>query len=489
MVHVRLNQREPNPNPHINFISALPAVDAQDQEDARQLLRALAAQVRPVMKAHGFEVNSFEEYEHNMVFAGRNWNNGETVELVLRGKSGAFLSVSWLMSTFCHELAHIQHANHGRDFQALWSRLRSEVQDLQRKGYYGDGYWSSGTRLSDSARVAGQSLDAGDLPEYVCGGAQTRARPTALRRRRRAGPSNYSGAQTAKKRKAGSRVTAQGVFRGDGHALNEDVEDVAQKKAGAGFRKKAGSKRAREERALAAERRVQALQTRGTSSTAPASRDESSGEEEDEPVPETDEDRRRTMLDMMAQTDLEGLKVSRTDFSSDFVYTSPGSSQPQPPDHPEEAASRLQLSTPLTGAGSASTSNTTSAKGKGVLTNQSKHATLEDWADCGGPEPSRKKRPQVPYGALVRDEVTHRTKEALGMASTDGGRRLGEAHTMSAARDDGGARSPAHAPKRDGGSESGWACLVCTLSNAPGHLACSACATPRGESVWAGDAV
>lgn len=58
MVHLRLNERETNPNPHINFISALPGVDP---EDARQLLRALAAQVRPVMKAHGFAVNSLEE--------------------------------------------------------------------------------------------------------------------------------------------------------------------------------------------------------------------------------------------------------------------------------------------------------------------------------------------------------------------------------------------------------------------------------------------
>ena len=61
MVHVRLNERESNPNPHINFFTALPTADSAATEDARQLLRALAAQVRPIMKAHGFEVNSFEE--------------------------------------------------------------------------------------------------------------------------------------------------------------------------------------------------------------------------------------------------------------------------------------------------------------------------------------------------------------------------------------------------------------------------------------------
>jgi len=57
MVHVRLNERESNPNPYINFISVLDA----EEEDARQLIRALAAQVKPVMKTHGFAVNSLEE--------------------------------------------------------------------------------------------------------------------------------------------------------------------------------------------------------------------------------------------------------------------------------------------------------------------------------------------------------------------------------------------------------------------------------------------
>ena len=61
MVHVRLNEREANPNPHINFITPLKMVDPAAEEEARQLLRALAAQVRPIMKAHGFVVNSFEE--------------------------------------------------------------------------------------------------------------------------------------------------------------------------------------------------------------------------------------------------------------------------------------------------------------------------------------------------------------------------------------------------------------------------------------------
>lgn len=60
MSYVRLNEREANPNPYINFITALPGRDGADEEAARQLLRALAAQVKPIMKAHGLAVNTLD---------------------------------------------------------------------------------------------------------------------------------------------------------------------------------------------------------------------------------------------------------------------------------------------------------------------------------------------------------------------------------------------------------------------------------------------
>ncbi|KAL4081832.1 WLM domain-containing protein [Scleroderma yunnanense] len=231
MAHVRINEREANPNPCINFITILPVGDTTAEDEARQLLRALAAQVKPIMKEHGFM------YEFNRVFSGRNWNNGETVELVLRGANGSLLPVHWLMSTLCHELAHIKHMNHGPAFQALWQQLRQQVRALQNRGYYGDGYWSSGRRLADSASVPGQGIKMGDLPEYVCGGAHSRTRPVSLRRRMAtAGPSSHTGAQTTKKRKAGSRVTSAGAFPSVGKALNDGLDGAV----GTGFRKKAG---------------------------------------------------------------------------------------------------------------------------------------------------------------------------------------------------------------------------------------------------------
>ena len=127
------------------------------------------------------------------------------------------------------------------------------------------GYWSSGQRLSDSTPSQGYStLNDSSVPEYLvcpspllvsnhssltfgpvlpprqCGGAQQRARPKTLKRRRRradktsqAGPSNHTGAQTTKKRKPGSRVTKD--FGGDGQALNDGTPGGL----GTGFRKQA----------------------------------------------------------------------------------------------------------------------------------------------------------------------------------------------------------------------------------------------------------
>ncbi|KAG1821763.1 WLM domain-containing protein [Suillus subaureus] len=440
MVHVRINEREANPNPHVNFISVLPMVDATLEDDARQLMRALAAQVRPVMKAHGFTVNSLEEYEYNRVFAGRNWNNGETIELVLKSASGSFVPIHWLMSTLCHELAHIKHMNHGPAFQALWQQLRNDVRTLQNREYYGDGYWSSGTRLADSAKIAGQGIEMGDLPEYMvgrppsfssmslrwckqCGGAHSRTRPASYQRRRRiakfSGPSVHTGAQSEKKRKAGSRINNANAFGSGGKALNDGI--IGEKKeAGTGFRKKAGSKRAREERALAAERRMETLKASASTSrlkTEPTTDSESESDADAESL-ETDQDRRRTMLESVGGQELDDMKATRYDFSDDFRL-------------PGETGGNTCSIHKIERPGAAVSIDAQ----PGSSTRPGKHRRVED------------------------DEVSVTKKLRI---------------------------SGAPRPGKTEDQPDGWNCLVCTLANEPEHLACSACSTPRGDPLWVG---
>lgn len=40
-------------------------------------------------------------------FAGRNWNHGQTVELVLRRPDGRFYPLPYIMSVMCHEVRSV----------------------------------------------------------------------------------------------------------------------------------------------------------------------------------------------------------------------------------------------------------------------------------------------------------------------------------------------------------------------------------------------
>ncbi|KAK0469808.1 WLM domain-containing protein [Desarmillaria tabescens] len=458
MVHARFNDREPNPNPHINFITALPG---DDQDDARQLLRALAAQVRPVMKTHGFAVNSFEEYEHNNVFAGRNWNNGETVELVLRRPGGSFLPTYWLMSTLCHE-----HMNHGPAFQALWKLLRTEVRKLQDRGYYGDGSWFSPSILASPSELPSRILvrrNASCRLCQVCGGAQTRSRPSAMRRRRsgRRGdvvPSNHTGRQTAKRRKAGGRVTSKYAFQGEGSSLINSKGEEGVK--GTGFKKQAGSKRAREERALAAERRLQALQSRKLHPEDVKEEEEDIADRSDsevEIISETDGERRQALISS-EKDNLHNLKFSWEEFKDDFIFTGDGKDNIIEISSDEENVKGEPCDIPVP-SGSTFTSG---------INNKAKHN-------------KNKESPPLGLGKLAKTEVDFRKKEALGMAPTQGSRKLGGQPKSKESGD----RVQPHVTKPLSEIEISptelWECAVCTLINKPRHLACSACFTPRGN--------
>ncbi|PLW58790.1 hypothetical protein PCANC_00335 [Puccinia coronata f. sp. avenae] len=218
-------------------------------------MRAIAAQVVPLMKSHGMGLNSFNEYEWNSEFAGRNWNGGEIIELVLRKKDGRFLPMGYLLTVMAHELAHIHHMNHGPKFQKLNLQLRKEIQQLQQKGYYGPGFWSSGQRLRDSAVLHGDAnLTASELPEYTCGGSQRKGT-----RRRVYRPKSVT------KRKASS-------FVGDGQKLQVDGPSS--------FRKRANAAAAKNARALAAERRIEEFKKKQSESSQKMSGEASTGDEE-----------------------------------------------------------------------------------------------------------------------------------------------------------------------------------------------------------------
>ncbi|GAA5998677.1 uncharacterized protein JCM10292_007151 [Rhodotorula paludigena] len=277
--HERINARRPDPNDNITFIRALEG--ASDSDRALEILEALAAQFKPIMKTWGFGVNSLVEHEWNPTFAGRNWNAGEVIEIVLRRPNGEFAPYQFLLYVMAHELAHIREMNHSWAFKKVNEQIRREVTNLRAKAYYGDGFWSSGRSLKYPNATA--PLTEADEPAFTCGGANKKRR---FRRRRRApspvGPTKARGSavklgntgrQTAIAAKAGGRVTRKGAFpKEGGQTLGDDPEQST-------YRRRAQSKDAVSARALAAEARLareralRAAEARASGAPVPASSD------------------------------------------------------------------------------------------------------------------------------------------------------------------------------------------------------------------------
>ncbi|KAL8963820.1 MAG: hypothetical protein Q9197_007068, partial [Variospora fuerteventurae] len=77
----RLNAHQTHPNDLIIFIKPLPGPTAPVAQD---FLSRVAAICKPIMAASHLSVTTLEEYEPNREFVGRNFNNGEIIQLVLQ---------------------------------------------------------------------------------------------------------------------------------------------------------------------------------------------------------------------------------------------------------------------------------------------------------------------------------------------------------------------------------------------------------------------
>ncbi|WWD17810.1 hypothetical protein CI109_102252 [Kwoniella shandongensis] len=376
---LRLNERQANPNPYVIFIRSLRT--KKDHTDAEDILKAVAAQMKTIMRDRFMQVHTLEEAAFNRVFAGRNWNHGQSIELVLRGPTGRFLPMAYIISVMCHEMAHIEQMNHGPKFQKLMAEIKADVSRLQAKGYYGDGFWSDGKRLADSVRMGGEGLRQSDFPEYVCGVSAADARKA---RRPNRGPSasqgpglvkgeasHRSGRQTEYNRKAGRRNNAdmgEVGLRLDGGKLitKEDREarkaymddrtqlllshgvaiTKAKKRAAEMFDEEnpwwkegstrgrtAKSKTAAEMRAAAAEARLRALagpSNAGHSDLKPIKSDDEASDEEsadegEEEVPDPHmnvEERRKEMEEEMDDEEREGLRGGWEEYVGDGLVKS-----------------------------------------------------------------------------------------------------------------------------------------------------------------------
>ncbi|KAJ5916160.1 Zinc finger RanBP2-type [Penicillium tannophilum] len=217
------------------------------EAEALFILRKVASMVKPIMRQRAWRVGALcEFYPSQRNLLGLNVNHGQKICLRLRYASDQkqFLPIEQITDTMLHELSHIVHGPHNRDFHALWNQLRDEHEELVIKGYTGEGFLSQGKRLG-GARIP---LDE----------ARRQARATAEKRRilaknsgKRLGGAPVLRGTDMRKVRADAAQRRLEVMNGCASGTDREAELVEEESRN-GFRTKAEEDDANEEAILQA---------------------------------------------------------------------------------------------------------------------------------------------------------------------------------------------------------------------------------------------
>ncbi|WPH04285.1 Hypothetical protein R9X50_00717400 [Acrodontium crateriforme] len=262
----RVNERTQRPNANINFIKPLATTAPADQKIAQDFLERIAAQCFPIMKKHYLYVMALEEFPVNNEFLGRNFNAGEVIQLVLKDKSGRWLSFKFVQMVMMHELAHCKQMNHSKFFWKERNLYADNMKELWQKGYLGEGLWGRGKDLMTGQHVHDRMPEQAEIPEHLCGGTYRRARC----KKRKRGNDGADEETTTYAERQQKRIARKFGNYGDGNALGEDDlvrGALEQGKRHYGKPKVAQSKRGRELRANAALARFEAAKNQAAESS------------------------------------------------------------------------------------------------------------------------------------------------------------------------------------------------------------------------------
>ncbi|CAO0799942.1 unnamed protein product [Mucor circinelloides] len=136
-------------------------------DEALQLLKRLASQVKPVLINHNWTIkNLVEFFPTNPNLLGMNVNRGWKVNLRLRPHydETQFLEYEDILGTLLHEMAHIVRGPHDEHFYKLLDELKQETELLMASGYRGEGFYADGHLLGFQS-----------VPRYMSNGIAAKA--------------------------------------------------------------------------------------------------------------------------------------------------------------------------------------------------------------------------------------------------------------------------------------------------------------------------
>ncbi|TEB38782.1 WLM-domain-containing protein [Coprinellus micaceus] len=142
--------------------------DRPNEKHALDLLKKIVSLVKPIMRKHGWVLPELAEFFPDQTnLLGMNMNMGQKIMLRLRPHHSPtwFLEEEEILQTMLHELTHNVHGPHDDKFYKFLSGLQDEYEELRRKGYSGEGFFTPGQRLGGStAYVNGRALSHNPPP-------------------------------------------------------------------------------------------------------------------------------------------------------------------------------------------------------------------------------------------------------------------------------------------------------------------------------------
>jgi hypothetical protein len=119
-----------------------------DEKTSRDLLEEMCWKVQPIMKKREWTVPVVTEMPpKNTGAIGKNFNRGEKITIMVRKperfggskKGDKFFDLEHCVLVMLHELSHITHMNHSKDFWKLLDELTEEYYALKKEGKGGTG--------------------------------------------------------------------------------------------------------------------------------------------------------------------------------------------------------------------------------------------------------------------------------------------------------------------------------------------------------------